>query len=86
MTQQTGGEIVVPFAHGLPRGDKNFSEFAESMARFHQEMAHSYVLELELPEPTNKKRCWNLKFSKDVKARFGGARIVYPTELAVCKP
>lgn len=49
LIDKTGGEMIVPFANGIPTNPKEVEQFTALMKAFHRGMIENYLIEVELP-------------------------------------
>jgi len=82
----TGGEVISPYARGVPISRKDREQFVARVFEFHASMIEDYLLEAEFPESLDKHRTWELKLSKQKREQWKNATILYPTELPACQP
>jgi hypothetical protein len=86
LIDKTGGEMIVPFANGIPTKPKEMEQFTALMRAFHRGMIENYLFELELSDPVEKRRNWELKLSKEKREQWKNIGIFYPSELSPCEP
>jgi len=84
LVNKTGGEMLSPFASGIPKTPKEIDQFGSLMYDFYRRMFDNYLLEVEFPEPLEKHRSWELKLSQKKREQWKDSRITYPTELSGC--
>lgn len=91
LVKNTGGGMVAPSVSAAPYGQNTWSNSKEvervtsAMKDFCSGITKDDLLEFELPEPVDKRRSWELRFSPEKKKQFKGAEISYPLELAPCQ-
>ena len=86
LVRRTGGEVILPFGQRDPAKPKGAERITVAMNLFHQRLIQNSRLEIELTGPLDKPRTWELKLSGEQKKQWKNARLMYPTELAPCKP
>jgi hypothetical protein len=86
VVNRTGGEMLSPFANGIPKTPQEIDQFRDTMYDFYRRMFETYLLEVEFLEPVEKHRSWELKLSKEKRELWKDSTITYPTELSGCVP
>ena len=86
LAARTGGELLSPYADGVPRTPAEKQRFSQALDSFHRKMIRDYRLEIELPEVLHKPSRWRLTLDSEDKNIRKNVRLVYPSELAACAP
>lgn len=86
LVKWTGGEMMVPFNTGLHVQANKFEQTSAALNNFHQNMVHSYRMEVEIPGPLDKRHTVELKPANAKEKRWKNVHITYPEVLEACKP
>jgi von Willebrand factor type A domain len=84
LIRNVGGLMVSPFVRVQPFGPMTAEAEAE-LKIFHEAMVQDYRVELELSEPVDKSRDWELKLSKERREQWPHVKLLYAKELPPCQ-
>jgi len=86
LIDKTGGEMIVPFANGIPTNPKEVEQFTALMKAFHRGMIENTLSKSSSLQTVEKRRTWELKLTKEKRELWKNAAVFYPSELSPCEP